>query len=99
MTASDTIAIPADVAEAFADTWCGKVTADLAAELGCAEVDTLADLLRALGAEQAADEWIDAHAEADDPSDDHFQGPVPAEVTLAVDGYRSTPNDTPKEND
>jgi hypothetical protein len=97
---ADTVSIPADVAHAFTDAWCGTViTADIAASLGCTEVDTLADLLRALGAEQVADEWIDAHAEADDPSDGHFQGTVPEDVSLATDGMRWSPDpaDTPDE--
>lgn len=89
---ADTVTIPADVAHAFTDTWCGLVTADLATSLGCAETDTLADLLRALGAEQAAAEWEQAHAEGDEPSDDHHQGPVPAEASLAADGARWSPN-------
>ncbi|MCQ8836104.1 hypothetical protein [Streptomyces malaysiensis] len=89
---TDTVSIPADVAHAFTDAWCTTViTSDVAASLGCTEVDTLAHLLRALGAEQAADEWTDAHAEGDEPTDRHFQGTVPAESSLAVDGMRWSP--------
>lgn len=89
---ADTVSIPADVAHAFTDAWCGTVTADIAASLGCTEVDTLAGLLRALGAEQAADEWIDTHAEDDEPRDGHFQGTVPEDVSLTTDGMRWSPD-------
>ncbi|WP_051828564.1 hypothetical protein [Streptomyces bicolor] len=84
--------VPADVARAFTDAWCNTVlTSDVATSLGCTEVDTLADLLRAFGAEQAADEWIDAHAEDDEPNDAHFQGTVPPDTSLAADGMRWSP--------
>lgn len=90
---ADTVSIPADVAHAFADAWCGStVTANVAASLGCTEVDALADLLRALGAEQAADEWIDAHTKDDDPGDGHFHGTVPEDISLAADGMRWSPD-------
>lgn len=93
---ADTVGIPADVAHAFTDAWCTTViTSDVAASLGCTEVDTLADLLRALGAEQAAAEWIDAHAQDDEPNDRHFQGTVPADASLAADAmhWSHTPAD------
>lgn len=86
-----TVTIPADVAERFTDTWCGALTADVATALNCVEVDVLAELLRALGAEQAADEWTAAHAEADTPGDDHFQGPVPAAVSFDCDAHHWRP--------
>jgi hypothetical protein len=95
---ADTVTIPADVAHAFADTWCGGLTDEIATALGCVEADTLAALLRALGAEQAADEWLDAHASGDEPGDDHYWAPVPDAVSLATDGYRWNPSLTdPKE--
>ncbi|TLS45796.1 hypothetical protein FE633_13645 [Streptomyces montanus] len=90
---ADTVSIPADVAHAFAEAWCDStITADVAASLGCTEVDALADLLRALGAEQAADEWVDAHAKDDDPGDGHFQGTVPEDVSLTADAMRWSPD-------
>ncbi|MEU9671793.1 hypothetical protein AB0E25_41080 [Streptomyces bobili] len=89
---ADTVSIPSHVAEAFTDAWCSTaITSDVAARLGCIEADTLADLLRALGAQQAADEWIDAHAEDDEPNDRHFQGTVPADASLAADGMHWSP--------
>ncbi|MDG9709777.1 hypothetical protein [Streptomyces sp. DH10] len=90
---ADTVSIPADVADAFTDAWCTTViTSDVAASLGCTEVDALADMLRALGAEQAADEWTDAHAQDDEPNDRHFRGTVPADASLASDGMRWSPD-------
>jgi hypothetical protein len=90
---ADTVSIPADVAHAFTDAWCTPViTADVAASLGCTEVDALTGLLRALGAEQAADEWTDAHAQADDPNDCHFQGTVPVDASLAADAMHWSPD-------
>ncbi|MEH0433908.1 hypothetical protein QBB34_47965 [Streptomyces stelliscabiei] len=89
---ADTVSIPAEVAHAFTDAWCTTViTSDVAAALGCVEVDALADLLCALGAEQAAAEWTDAHAQDDEPNDRHFQGTVPMDASLAVDGMRWSP--------
>jgi hypothetical protein len=88
----DTVSIPAAVAHAFTDAWCSTVIpADVAASLRCPEVDALADLLRALGAGQAADEWIEIHAEGDEPRDSHFQGTVPADVSLTTDGMHWSP--------
>jgi hypothetical protein len=89
---ADTVSIPADVAHAFTDAWSTTViTSDVAASLGCTEVEALADLLRTLGAEQAADEWTDAHAQDDEPNDRHFQGTVPADSSLAADGMHWSP--------
>jgi hypothetical protein len=89
---ADTVSIPADIADAFTDAWCTTViTSDVAASLGCTEVDALTDLLRALGAEQAADEWTDAHAQDDEPNDPHFQETVPVDASLAADGMHWSP--------
>ncbi|WP_433855112.1 hypothetical protein [Streptomyces kronopolitis] len=44
---ADIVTIPAETARAFTDTWCGKLTSDVAAALNCVEVETLAELLRA----------------------------------------------------
>ncbi|WP_405657744.1 hypothetical protein [Streptomyces sp. NBC_00079] len=90
--ASQPVNIPADVARDFADTWCGVLTADIAARLNCEEVDVLADLLRALGAEQAADEWIDAHAVDDEPGDAHYQEGQTDEAWVSADAYRWSPD-------
>lgn len=59
--------------------------------LNCEEVDVLASLLRTLGAAQAADEWVDAHAEADnEPTDGHYRDPHDP-ATLSADAFRWHP--------
>ncbi|MEU6511051.1 hypothetical protein [Streptomyces sp. NPDC046942] len=99
-TTADTVSIPADVVHAFTDAWCGTaITADVAAALGCTEVDALAGLLRALGAEQATAEWIDTHAEADEPSDRHLRGTVPEDISLATDRMRWSPGPPDAQDD
>ncbi|WP_369228428.1 hypothetical protein AB5J52_48125 (plasmid) [Streptomyces sp. R39] len=82
--------IPGEIGHAFADTWCGTLTADIAQLLKCEEVDVLAGLLRALGAEQAAAEWIEAHARADEHEDSHYQDPD-ASQGLSADAFRWCP--------
>lgn len=84
------LAIPTKIGQEFTDTWCGNLTADIAARLNCDEVETLTALLRALGAEQAADEWTAAHAAADEPSDRHYQGPADPLAT-SPDAFRWRP--------
>ncbi|MGW0332167.1 hypothetical protein ACWD0J_09910 [Streptomyces sp. NPDC003011] len=89
---ADTVSIPADVAHAFTDAWCTTVImSDVAASLGCTEVDALTDLLHALGAEQAADEWTATHAQDDEPNDPHFLGTVPVDASLAADAMHWIP--------
>lgn len=46
---------------------------DVAATLGCREVEALAGILRALGEPAAADMWLDAHARGDEPGGQHHQ--------------------------
>ncbi|WP_328974067.1 hypothetical protein [Streptomyces canus] len=88
----DTVSIPSAVAEAFTDAWCDTViTSDIAASLGCTEVDTLINLLHALNADQSAAEWIAAHAQDDEPDNRRFQGIVPADAALATDGMHWSP--------
>ncbi|MFE6362947.1 hypothetical protein ACFVP3_23485 [Streptomyces sp. NPDC057806] len=93
---ANTITLPAAVAERFADTWCGQLTQEVAPGLNCAEVEALAEILRALGAEQAANEWVQEHAVEDEPGDEHFENPVSDAVSLATDGYRCMPEDLPE---
>ncbi|WP_069757770.1 hypothetical protein [Streptomyces sp. LUP47B] len=83
--------IPSSLGHDFADTWCGTLTADIAPLLNCEEVNVLASLLRTLGAEQAADEWIDAHSVADnEPHDSHYQDPHDP-AALSADAFRWHP--------
>lgn len=55
-------------AELFAD---GEIADEVGTKLTCTEVETLADCLRAFGYDQAAQTWIDCHAEGDDCGDQH----------------------------
>lgn len=52
------------------------LAAEVASTLTCSEVDALANLLSAQGAdaESAAAYWLAAHAENDDEGDAHYQG-------------------------
>ncbi|MGW1966376.1 hypothetical protein ACWCPD_39685 [Streptomyces sp. NPDC001935] len=84
------IIIPASVGHEFADTWCGTLTLDVAQQLNCDEAEVLAALLRALGAHQAADEWIDAHALIDEPADRHYRDPATPD-TDSPDAFRWYP--------
>ncbi|MFJ5779326.1 hypothetical protein [Streptomyces sp. NPDC093094] len=93
------VSIPGDVADAFTGAFSGTVTADVAAVLGCAEVDALAGLLHALGAEDTAREWTDVHAQDDEPGERHFSGTVPAGVSLAADQMRWSPPPVRPEED
>lgn len=67
-----------DALEAFAQTWTGDLTYDVAPSLSCPEVDTLAALLRALGYTAAADAWITEHSRTDDEGDAHYVTPAAA---------------------
>jgi hypothetical protein len=89
----ETVSIPADIARNFTDAWNATDTlSDIAATLDCTEADALADLLRALGAHWAADMWLDAHAESDEPRERHFQGTVPAHISLGADAMHRSPD-------
>jgi len=50
------------------------LAAEVASALTCSEVDALANLLTAQGADAAAADWLAAHAENDDEGDAHYQG-------------------------
>lgn len=56
----------------FAAVWSdGHLAADLATKLTCIEVEALASMLLSLGQPEAADKWIEFHAEGDDCDDMH----------------------------
>ena len=57
--------------EVFSD---GDTVHTLATEMTCIEVDAFAAFLRAVGADEAAAEWIFAHSEGDDEGDRHYPG-------------------------
>lgn len=64
---------PSDAAIAsFADIWgSGDLISTTAPTLTCNEVDALADLFRAHGHDDIADQWITWHTEEDDEGDAH----------------------------
>ena len=49
----------------------GEIADEVGTSLTCTEVEALAELFRATGHENAAQVWIDCHAEGDDCGDDH----------------------------
>ena len=46
---------------------------DVGPRMSCTEVDALAGMLLAVGADAAADTWVSAHAEDDQEGDSHHQ--------------------------
>jgi len=61
-------------AAAFVAAFSDSHTAhDVAPSLTCVEAEALADVLRAYGAPGAADQWIEAHATADEEGDMHYE--------------------------
>lgn len=68
MTISEIASAAIKDVEVFAD---GEIADSVGTALNCSEVETLADLFRAAGCEDAAKVWIDCHAEGDDCGDDH----------------------------
>lgn len=77
MTDTTTTA-PASLEEAVADlVHCftdASVWDGIAPNLTCGEVEALADVFRAAGHDDLADEWIKAHAVSDDEGDQHHGG-------------------------
>lgn len=67
-----------EAAAHFADIWAGLLRGELADSYGCAltcpEANAAADLYRALGLDDLADDIIAAHAERDTSQDQHYQG-------------------------
>lgn len=76
MTDTDFQAI-AEAAAHFADIWAGLLRGELADNYGCAltcpEANAAADLYRALGLDDLADDIIAAHAERDTSQDQHYE--------------------------
>jgi hypothetical protein len=67
---------PAHVAQDFTDAWDSYVVTDLGPSLACTETDVLAELLFHLGFPMLAEVLVEAHADADEPDDDHYIGPA-----------------------
>lgn len=80
-----------DAPEAFALTWTGDLTYDVAPSLSRYEVDTLAALLRALGYTAAADAWIIEHSRTDDEGDAHYVTPAAVLREYLADASDRTP--------
>jgi hypothetical protein len=64
--------------ERFADEW-GALIERLPREyhctLSCSEAEAAAELFRAIGDEPTAEGILDAHADHDEPGDDHYKEP------------------------
>ncbi|WP_104081087.1 hypothetical protein [Cryobacterium sp. Y11] len=81
-----TTMIDTDAAATFTEVFAaGDFAGDVGPRMSCTEVDALAGMLRAVGADTAAATWIDAHAAADDEGDSHFQPIAPAEAGHGTD--------------
>lgn len=63
----------------------GEIADEVGTSLNCTEVEALADLFRATGHEDAAQVWIDCHAEGDDCGDSHCRC---EECTTAPEGAK-----------
>ncbi|WP_104132124.1 hypothetical protein [Cryobacterium sp. M91] len=69
-----TTAIDAPTAARFVDVFAAADFAgDVGPRMSCTEVDDLARMLRAVGADTAAETWVAAHAAEDQDEDDHHQ--------------------------
>lgn len=73
-TVTESTPIPTTVLERFVSALTWDTAGDVAATLNCGEVDALADLLRAAGATDMAELWIERHAEGDEEGDAHHPG-------------------------
>jgi hypothetical protein len=47
---------------------------NIATGMTCCEIEAFAAVLADLGNAAAAQSWIDAHAEGDEPEDEHYRG-------------------------
>ena len=64
----------AQAAQAWAKTWSAwDLAGDVGEGLTCSEADAVIGLLRALGEDQAADNWLAMHAAGDDGGDAHYR--------------------------
>ena len=70
----NTASIDTEAAARFVDVFAAADFAgDVGPRMSCTEVDALAGMLRAVGADTAADTWVSAHAEEDQEGDSHHQ--------------------------
>jgi hypothetical protein len=69
-----TTTIDTPAAATFAEVFAaGDFAFEVGPRMTCTEVDALAGMLRAVGADAAAATWIEGHAADDDEGDAHFQ--------------------------
>ena len=69
-----TTTIDTAAAARFVDVFAAADFAgDLGPRMSCTEIDALAGMLRAVGANTAADTWVTAHAAEDQEGDSHHQ--------------------------
>ena len=70
----NTTTIDTAAAAQFVDVFAAADFAgDVGPRMSCTEVDALAGMLRAVGADTAADTWVAAHAEEDREGDSHHR--------------------------
>ncbi|TFC77456.1 hypothetical protein E3T23_13180 [Cryobacterium cheniae] len=70
----NTTTIDTAAATRFVDVFAAADFAgDVGPRMSCTEVDALAGMLRAVGADTAADTWVSGHAEEDQEGDSHHQ--------------------------
>lgn len=63
-----------ETVDALVAAWSDDILAsDLATKLTCAEVEVLADLMKARGEESAAEMWLELHAAGDKEGDYHYK--------------------------
>ena len=69
-----TTTIDTTAAATFTEVFAaGDFAGDVGPRMTCTEVDALAGMLRAVGADAAAETWIEAHAVEDEDGDAHFE--------------------------
>lgn len=68
----------------------GECATDVGSHFTCTEAEMIADLFRAMGDDDGAAHWIDAHAEDDEEGDDHYKGDdLDPDTCASVLGLRS----------
>jgi hypothetical protein len=76
-----TITIASETASHFLDVFAENLFAhDVAPRMTCVEAEAVISILRAVGGEDAATVWLDAHAEGDEEGDLHYRPAAPAYV-------------------
>ncbi|MFK0172639.1 hypothetical protein ACIQU5_27965 [Streptomyces sp. NPDC090306] len=88
---ADLIAVPASVATDILDAFDQQLADEVAKHFTCTEAEAVADLLRALGADTAATNWIDAHTDdecrhetRDEPGEDAMRWTPAVDTTTSM---------------